>query len=128
MTLSVTFKLTPEFWNMARTVELARNDTKIAETYRARHAADVAHLTDDALVAAIAEAREAAFSLGLADKDLRARFIMLAVLRVPRFWQEETVARILSAPTGTPDIRFGDVCALFKRAAERAGTPERVWW
>ncbi|WP_227269318.1 hypothetical protein [Roseobacter weihaiensis] len=56
------------------------------------------------------------------------RFIMLGVLRLPRFWLDPTIAGLLKAPTGTADTRFGDVCAMFKLSAERAGKPTGVWW
>ena len=70
---------------------------------------------------------EKAVKLGIRDTKLRMRFIMLGVFRLPHFWQDPTVATMLTARTGTPDMRFGDVCSMFKRAAERADTPEQVW-
>lgn len=56
------------------------------------------------------------------------RFIMLGLLRLTRFWLDSTIAGLLNAPTGTPDTRFGEVCAMVKLSAERAGKPTWVWW
>lgn len=85
-------------------------------------------LDDDQLVAAIAEARAAATAFGLTEAQLRMRFIMLAVMRLPRFWDDPTLRRLLTAPGATPEIRFGDVCALIKLGALREGAADKVWW
>ena len=124
----MTMKLTPSALGRMRAATVAANDHEIAAMFRKRNADEVAHLSDETLLQAIREAREAAMILGLERADLRMRFIMLGVFRLPRFWMDETIADLLNAPTGTPDIRFGDVCAMFKLSAERAGNPAGTWW
>ena len=101
---------------------------EIAHHLRTEYTAEVAHLTDEALLHAVREARHAAFELGISSEALRLRFIMLGVISLPHFWLDPTVNALLRAPTGTADIRFGDVCALFKVSATDAGKAEQVWW
>lgn len=111
-----------------RNMVVAQNDNDIAMMFRERNKEEVAHLSDEQLHAAIHEAREAAFACGIQNQNLRMRFIMLGVYRLPRFWMDPTIAGILNASTGTPDIRFGDVCAMFRISADRADKPMGVWW
>ncbi|MFV0386267.1 hypothetical protein [Paracoccus sp. (in: a-proteobacteria)] len=103
-------------------------DQDIAATFRERNGFEVAHLDDDALLAAIREARETAVNLGIAMPRLRMRFIMLGVFRLPGFWKSAALWQMLTADTGTPDIRFGDVCALLKLGAGREEKENYVWW
>ncbi|MEL7049156.1 MAG: hypothetical protein AAFO75_09395, partial [Pseudomonadota bacterium] len=121
-------KITDSMWNRMRDVVVEQNDIDIAVMFRERNTQEIAHLSDEQLQTSIKEAREAAFSFGITDRGLRMRFIMLGVFRLPRFWQDPTIAKMLNAPTGTPDIRFGDVCAMFKMSADRADKPAGVWW
>lgn len=110
----------------ARAQEKANRD--IAATFRADHGPEVEHLSDDELLAAVTEARETAVGLGIEAPHLRMRFIRLAVFRLPDFYRDETIWQMLTGTTGTPDTRFGDVCALIKMSAERAGKQDLVWW
>lgn len=103
-------------------------DEDIAATFRERNAIEVAYLSDDVLMAAIKEARETAVNLGIATPSLRIRFIMLGVFRLPGFWKNAAVWQMLTANTGTPDMRFGDVCALLKLGAVREGKSDYAWW
>ncbi|MDB6181076.1 hypothetical protein [Paracoccus fistulariae] len=103
-------------------------DADIAATFRERNAIEVAHLSDDELMAAIKEARGTAVSLGITASNLRMRFIMLGVFRLPGFWKEAEIWQMLTANTGTPDMRFGDVCALLKVGAGREAKANYVWW
>ena len=88
----------------------------------------MAHLDDDALLSAIGHARLVASTLGIEGGDARMRFIMLGVLRLPRFWDVPELWQMLTAPTGTPEGRFGDVCAMIRIGAERSGKGDGVWW
>lgn len=121
-------RLPKEFMATFRADVELRRDRDTAARFRAENTAEVAHLDDDALVAAIKAARETAASFGIADQDLRARFIMLDVFRVPGFWRDRTVQHMLNAKTGTPDIRFGDVCAALRQGAIRSEKLNYVWW
>ncbi len=103
-------------------------DTDIASAFRERNAIEVAHLSDDELMASIKAARETAVGLGIAAPNLRMRFIMLDVFRFPGFWKDAAVWQMLTANTGTPDTRFGDVCALLKLGAWREAKANYVWW
>ena len=105
-----------------------RRDRDTAARFRAKNRAEVAHLDDDALLAAIKAARETAVSFGISDQELRVRFIMLDVFRLPGFWRDKTAQKMLRAETGTPETRFGDVCAFLKQGAIRTGKPTYVWW
>ncbi|WP_227272193.1 hypothetical protein [Roseobacter weihaiensis] len=124
----MSIKLNDALWGRMRASVVEKNDHDLAAVFRERNTEEVDHLSDEQLRAAIREAREAAFSFGITDTKLRMRFIMLGVLRLPRFWQDPTIANMLSAGTGTPDIRFGDVCAMFAMSAERADKQSGVWW
>lgn len=121
-------KISQSTWNKMRDVVVAKNDKEIAALFRERNAAEVAHLSDEQLYEAIREAREAAFSFGIRDKQLRMRFIMLGVFRLPRFWLDPSISALLNGHTGTPDMRFGDVCAMVKLSADRIQKTESVWW
>ena len=121
-------KLSRSTWDRIRDVAVEKNDKEIALMLRERNAGEVADLTDEQLQAAVKQAREAAVSFGIRDRRLRMRFIMLGVVRLPRFWLDPTIAGLLNAPTGTPEMRFGDICAMFKMSALRANRPDGVWW
>ncbi|MFT6606208.1 MAG: hypothetical protein ACJA2X_001411 [Halocynthiibacter sp.] len=111
-----------------REIVVDRNDRSIAQIFREKNASDVVHLSDEQLFEQVREGRKAALSFGIKRPKLRMRFIMLHVLRVPHFWTDEDILAMLNGATGTPDIRFGDVCALFRSAAQRQGQIEKVWW
>lgn len=121
-------KLTREMWAAQSASAQRKSDEDIAAAFRERNAAEVAHLSDDALLAAIREAREVAVHLGISTSILRMRFIMLGVFRLPGFWKNEVIWKALTANTGTPDMRFGDVCALLKLGAHREEKANYVWW
>lgn len=121
-------KLTREMWAALSASKQERADEDIAATFRERNAIEIAHLSDDELLAAIKEARETAVSIGIAAPNLRMRFIMLGVFRLPGFWKNAAVWQMLTANTGTPDTRFGDVCALLKLGAWREAKANYVWW
>lgn len=86
------------------------------------------HLDNRALVDEVTTARASAVAIGLGNTGLRARFVMIHVLLTPYFWSESEAHAMLYAATGTPDIRFGDVCALIRLAAAEAGCSEEIWW
>ena len=121
-------KLTSEMWAAFSASAQKRADEDIAATFREHNAIEVAHLSDDELMAAIKETRETAVSIGIAAPNLRMRFIMLGVFRLPGFWKNAAVWQMLTANTGTPDTRFGDVCALLKLGAGREAKANYVWW
>lgn len=121
-------RLTSDMREALRRSVQNRNDADIAEMFRERNTDEVSHLSDADLLTEIGTARQKAVELGIRDTKLRMRFIMLGVFRLPHFWQDPTITAMLTAKTGTPDMRFGDVCSMFKRAAERAGNPDQVWW
>lgn len=70
----------------------------------------------------------AANDLGLTDARMRARFIMIHVLIVPRFWTHPEAAQLLARPGGTPEVGFGDICATVKAALRQAGRVDEAWW
>jgi hypothetical protein len=53
---------------------------------------------------------------------------MIGIALAPEFWRNMDIHRVLTAPTGTPDIRFADVCGMFKTALTVAGRPDLIWW
>lgn len=120
--------LSDGFKNRIRIEADLQADHDVALILRTRNTAEVAHLDDEALAAAIHDARAAADRFGISDSRLRMRLIMLGVARLPGFWRENVVETIMNARTGTPDIRFGDVCALLKMGAIREGKQYQVWW
>lgn len=106
----------------------SKANKEIAAAFREHNGPEVEHLTDDELMLAIAEARETAVRLGIEEPHLRMRFIMLDVFRVPGFYRDPFIWQMLTANTGTPDARFGDVCGLLKAGAARAGKQDQAWW
>jgi hypothetical protein len=106
----------------------ARKDAEFAADIRAWRPHAVAHLSDDDLTEAVTEAREAAAGYGIADPQLRARFVMLGVAVAPGFWRYREIEAILLGHTGTPDIRFGDVCAMVAAGFRAAGRDAEIWW
>jgi hypothetical protein len=103
-------------------------DAAFAERIRKWRPDAMAHLDDDALAAEVARQRGIATRYGVANSDLRARWVMIGIVTMPDFWTEPTIAALLSAGTGTPDIRFGDACALIATALRTAGREGEVWW
>jgi hypothetical protein len=53
---------------------------------------------------------------------------MVGIALAPEFWRNMDMRRVLTAPTGTPDIRFADVCGMFKTALMVAGRPDLILW
>lgn len=121
-------KLTSDMWAALSASTQRKADEDIAATFRERNAIEVSHLSDDDLMAAIKEARETAVGLEIAAPNLRMRFVMLGVFRLPGFWKNAAIWQMLTANTGTPDMRFGDACALLKLGAHREEKANYVWW
>lgn len=121
-------KLSPEVLAAFRSAAEQKNDRDLAVRFRSVNDPEVAHPDDDTLQSAIKSPRETAVEFGISDQHLRVRFIMLDVFRLPGFWRDPVIERLLRARTGTPDSRFGDVCAMIKRGALRDGKPNHVWW
>jgi hypothetical protein len=115
-------------WARIRATARLQSADDVARVYRRNHAAEVAHLSDADLTAAIVAAQARADAFGVKADYLRARFTMLDVFRAPGFWADPTVHATLTAHRSTGDVRFGDACALLKLAARRAGQPDMVWW
>jgi hypothetical protein len=115
-------------WGRIDAVSRRTAAVEIATAYRRDHAAEVAHLDDAALLAAVEAAQDRIEALGLVTEPLQTRFMMLDVFRAPGFWQDPVIDRALRGTSGTPDTRFGDVCAMLKLSAQRAGRPDLVWW
>ncbi len=109
-------------------VAQAQEDRAFAVDIRQWHPAAVAHLDDDALADKVGVTRRIAISFGITDPRLRARFIMIGIALAPEFWRNMDIHRVLTVPTGTPDIRFGDVCAMFRTALTMAGRTDLIWW
>jgi hypothetical protein len=109
-------------------VAQAQEDRAFAEDIREWNPAAVEHLHDDALADIVGVTRRIALSFGITDPRLRARFVMIGIALAPEFWRNMDIHRVLTAPTGTPDIRFGDVCGMFKTALTVAGRPDLIWW
>lgn len=106
--------------------QTAAND--IAAYYRDHYTDEVAHLDDTTLLTTIAGAQDRVQALGLVSEELQTRFMMLDVFRAPGFWQDPLIDRAVRGTSGTPDTRFGDVCAMLKLSVARAGRPELLWW
>lgn len=119
-------KLGAETWGRIRTI--ARdNDARVrARELRRDYPDDLAD--EDAVFEAVREADAAARDYGLDRRDLRERFVRLGIVTAPRFWADPTLHGLLRAGTGTPEMRFGDVCAMLRLAARRAGRGDEVWW
>jgi hypothetical protein len=109
-------------------VTQAQEDRAFADDIRQWKPQVVAHLDDDTLADKVGVTRRIALSFGITDPRLRARFIMIGIALAPEFWRNMDIHRVLTAPTGTPDIRFGDVCAMFRTALTMAGRPDLIWW
>ncbi len=108
-------------------VAQAEEDRAFADDIRQWHPVAVVHLDDMALAEKVGVTRRIAVSFGITDPRLRARFVMIGIALAPEFWRNMDIHRALTAPTGTPDIRFGDVCGMFKTALSIAGHKDRIW-
>jgi hypothetical protein len=122
------FRLTPQLKAAMNDAEYRRHDRDFAVSIRTWRGRDLEHLDDDALTEEVARQRRIAVSFGISDPALRARFVMIAVALAPDFWRHEDVHHLLIAHTGTPDIRFGDVCAVFRAAFVMVGRQDEIWW
>lgn len=120
--------LTDGIWASFSAHAQDKADRETAAAFREDNGPEVGHLTDDDLLAAIADARDAAAGLGIEEPHLRMRFVMLDVFRLPGFHRDPLIWQMLTAPTGTAETRFGDVCGLLKVGAGRAGKQNLAWW
>lgn len=118
----------PATWTRIRSTARLQSADEVAAIYRRNHAAEIAHLSDADLTAAIVGAQTRADAFGIKAGHLRARFTMLDVFRAPGFWADPMIQQALNAPNSTGDVRFGDACMMLKLAAVRAGRPDMVWW
>jgi hypothetical protein len=109
-------------------VAQAEEDRAFAADLRAWHPVTVAHLDDVALVEKVGDTRRRAVAFGIEDPRLRARYVMIGVVLAPEFWRQAYLHQILNSRTGSPDIRFGDVCAAIKVSLAAAGRQQEVWW
>jgi len=82
-----------------------RHDAETAKIYRKNHPDEIAHISDEDLLLRIQQTRAVFNDLGLRDKRLRARFMMLGVFRAPRFWEDPFVAKILMSAQGPAGCR-----------------------
>jgi hypothetical protein len=122
------FRLTRQLKDAMNAAEYARHDRAFADSIRKWRGPDVAHLDDNALTEEVARQRRVAVSFGVVEPALRARFVMMAVALAPDFWRQDDLYHLLTARTGTPDIRFGDVCAVFRTAFGMTGRQDEIWW
>lgn len=87
--------------------------------------------TAKALHRPLFEAVNEIYSAGLKDPQLRARFLIMAVIKYPEIWpgicnQPEWLA-VRSDPTKS-DERFRDLCAVLKHQSTRRSGALKVWW
>jgi len=121
-------KLSPSALDVMRSDVRARHDREQAKVFRDRFPNETADISDDELVSAIRDTRLMADHYGVREAELRDRFLALGAVIAPRFWEDANLETLLSAPTGTGDIRFGDVSMMLKHAAYHSNQPEKVWW
>ena len=121
-------KLSPSALGAMRSAVCARHDREQAKAFRDRFPNETVDISDDELVDAVRDARLMADHYRVRKTELRDRFLALGAVIAPRFWEDINLETLLSAPTGTGDIRFGDVSMMLKHAAFRSNQPEKVWW
>jgi hypothetical protein len=124
----VAIRLDAATWSRIKTTARLASSEDVAAVYRRNHATEVAHLSQEDLIAAIVGAQLRADVFGITSGQLRARFTMLDVFRAPGFWAAPLIHQVLTSKGGTGDVRFGDACMLLKLAAVRTGQPHMVWW
>lgn len=122
------FTLTPEFHAALNQSVQDRKDAEFAARIRTWRPDAVAEQDDAALTEQVGVYRRIAASFGVTDPALKARWVMIGAVLAPEFWKSEAIYPLLVAKTGTPDIRFGDVCAALKVSLGMVGRSSEVWW
>ncbi len=87
--------------------------------------------TSRALWPSLFEAVDEIYAAGLMDARLRARFLLLAIIKYPRIWPalcEEPGWQAVKADPPTADDRFRDLCAIMKHYGTRTDGAIKVWW
>ena len=124
----MTLKITAEMMGVFNAAMHTDNDRAFANDLRAYRPDRVQHVSDDELALVVERSRELAIQMGIVSPRLRARFVMIDALLIPEFWKEHSLSRLLNSPSGSADIRFGDVCAAIKCSAFRSGFGQDIWW
>ena len=124
----MTFKITAAMMDTFNAAQYAKNDKAFAKDLRAYRPDRVQHISDEELTLVVERARELAIEMGIKSPQLRARFVMIDALLIPEFWKDHRLSRLLHGPSGSADVRFGDVCAAIKRSAFKAGFGRDIWW
>ncbi|WP_283966853.1 DUF4123 domain-containing protein [Tritonibacter sp. AK171] len=77
------------------------------------------------------EAVNEIYASGLQDPQLRARFLLLAIIKHPQVWpalcQSAAWQAIRSDPENA-DVRFRDLCAVMKHYSTRRNGALKTWW
>lgn len=80
------------------------------------------------MATAVGIARRIAVSFEVTEPALRARWVMISFALMPEFWRDPGVYKMLTAKSGTGNIRFGDFCAFLKVMMRSAGREADIWW
>ena len=79
----------------------------------------------------LVEAVNEIYEAGLTDPQLRARFLLLAIIRYPNMWPaicDEPGWQAIRADPANADNRFRDLCAVMKHYSARRQGAFETWW
>ena len=77
------------------------------------------------------EAVNEIYEAGLTDPQLRARFLLLAIIKYPQMWPamcHEPGWQAIRADTTNANERFRDLCAIMKHYSDRRQGTLKTWW
>ncbi|MCG7625698.1 DUF4123 domain-containing protein [Epibacterium sp. Ofav1-8] len=77
------------------------------------------------------EAVNEIYASGLQDPQLRARFLLLAIIKHPQVWPALCQSAAWQAVRSDPenaDVRFRDLCAVMKHYSTRRNGALKTWW
>jgi len=127
------FPLSFALRNDIRRLYFYSNMFEQAEDFYDRHPDECARYGKTARVLwkPLFEAVDEIYAVGLKDPQLRARFLMLSILKYPDVWPafcKEPGWQALRGNPAAADTRFRDICAIMKHYSDRGRGTLKTWW
>jgi len=127
------FPLSLPLRNDIRRLYFYSNMFEQAEDFYDRHPDECARYGETArcLWKPLSEAVDEIYAVGLKDPQLRARFLMLSILKYPDVWPafcNEPGWQAVRENPAVADTRFRDICAIMKHYSDRGRGTLKTWW
>ena len=128
-----TFPLSLALRNDIRRLYFYSNMFEQAEDFYDRHPDECARYGETArcLWKPLFEAVDEIYAVGLKGPQLRARFLMLSILKYPDVWPafcNEPGWQAVRESPAMADTRFRDICAIMKHYSDRGRGTLKTWW